>query len=285
MGTEIINYDEAYAKAAEGYAAQNRAVGGETISTQSGVLNLGDNELVGNQLACVILDSTLENAFYPGRYDANVKLPPVCYSSSREAEGMEAHLQSMGADKTYFTPQNMQQVPIDENAPTLGMRWASPCDGCKQNIWGSGDQGRGKACKNNYRLALLPAGIYEPRGRDYDLALYDDPQHYAGASVAYMKIPVTSGKFFEAYRTQMRTQHRRPPFGVFTRIYLTPHKDHQFHVNFEFIELADPALGQTLFARNRELTSEAFKGYEPPSPEDKAKAGGGAGARGSFGRR
>lgn len=273
-GTNVTNYDEAYAKAAEGYANQDRSAGGSLMSTKSGVLRLDENELLGNQFACVIVDSVLENTYFEHGYDPDLVLPPTCYAFSREADGMKAHLESMKADQSFFKPQNFQRDTF-----------TSPCDGCQKNTWGSGDKGRGKACKNTYRLALLPAGYYEAQGRDYDLNLYTDEKHYASAGLVYLKIPVTSTKLFENYRSQLRTQHRRPPFGVFTRIFLTPHKDHQFHVNFEFIDLADSALGPTLFNRNGDLVKDAFKGYEPPSAEDKQKAGGGSSARGNFGRR
>jgi hypothetical protein len=263
-----MNYDARLAADAEKYAKQDRSSEGAFLSTRSGVLALGDEQLPGNQVAVVIVDSVLQNLYYEGAYDPNNKVPPVCYAFTRgEPRDMVPHLESMSRDQEYFMPQNMAD---DGKGGVI----VGGCDGCPMAEWGSamrsGVPGRGKACKNQYRLALLPAGLYQqaPNRRDWELGLHDTADHYAGADVVFLNIPVTSGSAFEKYRKMLRVQHARAPYGAVTKIYLTPHQTNQFSVNFELIELATPEMLKGIIPRVDVLESEPFKGYEAPSAED-----------------
>lgn len=272
MGTDIVNYKAAYAAAAEKGSKQDRGGDGTYFSTRGGILALGEEQMPGNQVACVIVDSILENAFYAGAYDPAVITPPTCYSLTRgEPDEMQPDLANMSLDQEYFMPQNMAD---DGNGGVI----VGGCKGCPMNEFGSamrnGQPGRGKACKNQYRLALLPAGLYQqaPNRRDWELGLHDEPAHYDSADVIWLKLPPTSGSYFEKYRKMLRMQHARPPFGAFTRIYLLndPHK--QFTVNFELIELVPNEVAGSIIARAQMLEAEPLKGYEAPKPEDKAPA-------------
>lgn len=259
-GTDIVNYDEAFAKAAEAQSVQDRGGEGTFLKTRGGILALGEEQLPGNQVAAVIIDSVLENAYYPTKFDPNNKAPPVCYSFTRgDPCDMMPHIESMEKGIEYFMPQH-----LTGDGNVMG------CKGCPMAEWGSSDTGRGKACKNQYRLALLNAGFYQqaPNRRDWELSVIDDPNHYAASDAVYLKLPVTSGAIFERYRKMLRVQHARPSFGALTRIYLTPDAKNQFTVNFELIELLPNELAASIIARNAAITSEAFKGYEAPNPED-----------------
>lgn len=270
MGTAITNYDAAYADKAAAMAKQDRSSEGSFLSTRGGILALGEEQLAGNQVACVIVDSVLENAYYPNAYDPANPAPPTCYAFTRgEPEDMQPHLESMSKDQNYFMPQNMAD---DGRGGVI----VGGCKGCPMSEWGSamrnGQPGRGKACKNQYRLALLPAGLYEqaPNRRDWELGLHDEPAHYEAADIVFLKLPVTSGAIFERYRKMLRVQHGRPPFGAITRVYLTPDPKNQFTVNFELIELLPAELAPPIFSRNEVLEAEAFKGYEAPNAEEQA---------------
>lgn len=275
-GTNLTNYDARLAADAEEYAKQDRGGGeGTFLSTRSGVLSLNDEQLPGNQVACIIADSVLQNLYYAQSYDPSEKLPPTCYAFTRgEPRDMQPHLESMSRDQTYFMPQNM-----DASGAIGG------CDGCPMAEWGSamrnGVPGRGKACKNKYRLALLPAGLYQqaPNKREWELGLHDTADHYAASDVVMLNLPVTSGAAFEKYRKLLKTQYARAPYGAVTRIFLAPHPTNQFSINFELVELATPEMLRGILPRVDSLRSEVFKGFEAPKPEDKAPA------PGRFGRR
>lgn len=270
-GTNITTYDARLAADAEKLAKQDRSSEGTFFSTRSGVLALGDEVMPGNQVACIIVDSVLQNLYYPSAFDPNNKAPPICYAFTRgEPRDMQPHLESMSRDQDYFMPQNM----ADDGA---GGVIVGGCDTCPMAEWGSamrnGVPGRGKACKNQYRLALLPAGLYQPhpqRRNDWELGIFDDAAHYATSDVIFLNVPVTSGKNFEKYRKMLRIQHARAPYGAMTRIFLTPDNNNQFTINFDLIELATPEMLEGIIPRVDELEAEPFKGYEAPSAEDQA---------------
>jgi len=266
VSNDLVNYEQAYADAARMYAEQDRASGEAlSISTRAGVLSFRDNALPGNQLACVILDSVLTNTFFLGRFDPNNVEPPRCYAFTRgNADDMRPHLESMSAAKDFFIPQNLQPDG------TIG-----GCKTCPQNQYGSADTGKGKACKNQYVLTIVPAGMYSParNARDWELDVYDTEEHYASVDAVKIKVPVTSGKRFEDYRRMVRNNHGRAPFGVFTRIWLAPDPRSQFVMNFDFIDLAPNHLAPVLFRRNGEIINAPFEGYKKPEPKENQPAG------------
>lgn len=265
-GTNLTNYDAQLEKLAEQAQKLERSAGREFLSTRAGVLKYADEELPGNQLAGVIIDAVREHAYYPGAFDPDNKTPPVCYAFGRGEESeMTPHVESMAKSMDYFMPQNM------DAAGNVG-----GCAGCPMNVFGTADKGGGKACKSKIRLAILPAGIYEPVGRtDWQLNLFDELDHYKTATPAYLSVPVTSGKAWSDYTRMLRTKYGRPPLGVFTRIFLTKHDKHQFHVNFELVAPGDQGLVPnellgTLIERGEVEVSEPLRGYEAPSAEDRA---------------
>lgn len=264
-GREITTYDDAYAKAAQQYAAQETKSGGRFLSTRAGVLSFDEQALPGNQLACIVLDSVMENTYYSTRFDGSgPTVPPVCYAFGRGDTDMFPHIESMQKAPHYFVPQHI------ENGQVAG------CDGCPKAQWGSSDTGRGKACSNRYRLALLPAGVYEqsPNRRDWELGLYDDPAYFQSAEVLYLKLPVTSGKRWSDYTRMLRTTLGRPPFGAVTRLYLQPDPKTQFGVHFELIEPLPDELAPAIIRRNQETMTQIIQGYEPPDDTQQPKGAG-----------
>lgn len=258
-GTNITAYDEKLAAMAAAQQAIERSSGGrDFFSTKAGQLVLNDEAMPGNQIAAIILDSYREQDFFAGKYSDNNKAPPICYSFGRGSEDeMQPHIESMQKSQDYFMPQH-----FDANGNIAG------CKGCPKNEWGTADVGEGKACKSKYRLTLLPAGIYEPVGKnDLKLGVFDTLEEFKGVEPAILSVPVTSGKLFSDYTRMLRTKHGRPPLGVYTRIHLTPHKDHQFHINFDLIEEVPNELLGYMIERGEAEVAEPFRGYEKPQEQ------------------
>ena len=250
-GTQVTKYDEAFAKMAQDYVSGER-VTGQFISLRGGVLTFGEEAMPGNQICAVILDYVQERTFYADKYDPDreVALPPVCYAFKRNDDNEEmAPHPSMQADLSYFQPQN------------------DICRTCPNNNWGTADTGRGKACSERRRLALLPAGYYAPRrgSRDFDLTLIEDPEHYAAADIAFLKLPVTSVKDLARYVTTLASQLHRPPLAVVTRIYVEPDVKTQFRVKFEMIEQLPDTMYEIIMKRHEEAKANIVFGYPPPS--------------------
>lgn len=267
MSNDLVPISQRWAAAAAVAVDEEPVEAGNFISLKGGIMTIGDEPLPGNQMYVVILDSYRERTFYEGRYNADVAAAPVCYAFARGDEMAE-----------------MGPHPSMQQHPAVFIPQADECAKCPHNEWGSNDQGKGKACQDRRRLILLPAGYAEPikGSRDFNVQLFDDPDHYAGADTATLKLPVTSGKEYSRYVAQLATVHGRPPHGVITRVYLEPHPQHQFHVRFELVDLIpDNEIGEAVLARNEFQREQDYPAYTPPQERDKPEQT----KRGVLGRR
>lgn len=273
MANDIVNYDELYARRMAQATQGEQLRSGTFLSTRGGILTLGEEQMPGNQVCVVILDWVRENTYYGDRYNPDNPQPPICYAFARgaaEEDEMGPH-PSMQADAAYFQPQS------------------NDCKSCQWNQWGSADKGRGKACQNRRRLTMIPAGIFTPKrgSRDMDLDIFDDPEHFAQADTAFMKLPVTSVENWGKYVHQVGEATNRSPDGVITRIFVEPHPKYQFVVNFELLEKVPNELVQIIMKRADSAQQQEIQGYLPPrEPEPGAPAAGGGlrGLRRSFDR-
>jgi hypothetical protein len=236
-----------WAQQAEKYAAQEQLQGGTFLSTRGGVLKFGDEEMPGNQACVIVLDCVHENTLYTERFDDDKRASPICYAFGRDSDEMAPH-PSMAQHPEYFVAQN------------------ATCSGCPANAWGSADTGRGKACQNRRRLALIPAGYYEPRrgSRDFDLHLFQDEKDFQTADVAFLRLPVTSVENWSRYVQQVAATKHRPPHGVLTRVFLEPDPKKQYKVCFEMVEDIPDELAELVIGRNEEAQRVVIQGYSPP---------------------
>lgn len=268
MANEIINYEAQFAEDAGKYSKQEKAREGLNISTRGGILRVGFGEdaveVPGNQLCTVVLDAINANTYFDVKFDPENPLPPKCYAFGRSDAEMFPHLETMRADQNYFTPQHIAEGQV------------RGCQGCPQAEWGSNDRGKGKACTNRRRLALLPAGMYVPQGRSWALDMYEDPKHFETAGIAVMSLPPTSIRAWGKYVQWLSQTHRRPPYGAVTRIFVEPDQKHQFHIEFEFIELVPPPLVAAIVQRHNDVVARELliQGYPPPSEEAPRGRGG-----------
>lgn len=147
--------------------------------------------------ACIIIASTYENAYYKGKFDPNNPQPPLCYAFGQDEDGMAPH-------------------------PDVKQKQSETCNTCQWNKWKSDPEGgKGKACKNTRRLALLPADAAE------------SPQKAAESDTLYVKLPVTSARDWGKYVHAVSAEMKRPPFGVVTTLTTEPDPKNQFKVVFK----------------------------------------------------
>lgn len=227
-GTEIVKWDEELEKQAEIAAGMEaNAGGGQFFSMKAGVLSWQDAPLPNNQMAVIILDSILENVFYEGEYSPDNPQGPICFAFGRDDKTIAPH-------KVVF-----------EN----GTQQCTVCVDCPMNEWGSADKGRGKACRNTRRLAMIPAGTFKTDGK---FELFDDVEHLSSAGIGFMKLPVTSVKGYASFVKQVAGALRRPPFGIATKVKVVPDAKTQFRVLFEpLLKLPDEVMG-TIMQRYEE---------------------------------
>lgn len=254
-GTQLTTYDAEYAAQAKAWAEQEATNNTKTLTTKGGVLKLGEEQLPGDQACVIILESVKMNTLYRNKleghvYDPNDKSPPICYSFARGNDAMAPHI-SMAKHPEFFQPQNYD------------------CGTCTHNQWGSAPRGKGKMCDNRRRLTLLFAGIYTPRkgSNDFDLGIFDDPQHYRETDLVNISIPPASLEGWGKYVAQLSAAMHRPPFGVVTRLWLARSPNGGFTVEFQTIEEVPDTIYPTIQARVQEAAALPFQGYSPP--EDK----------------
>ena len=230
--TAVTNWEaELEAQARVAAKAEQNTGGGNLYSIRGGVLSYGGNPLPGNALACVVADFLFVNVFYEGDYDPDNPAPPTCFAFGFEERGMEPHEIVRAED----------QAQHDE------------CDGCPQNEWGTADRGRGKACRNRRRLALIPAGTFDAAGRFVPEA---DPAYFQGVAIGYLEIPPTSVKAWGNYVKQITGVLKRPPHGVLTRISVRPDPKNQVAVSFELIDRVPGPLLPTVMAKHKEARAQ-----------------------------
>lgn len=224
--TAIAKWEEELAAQAEAAASQEASTGGgQFFSLKGGVLSINDSPLPDNEMGVIILDSVLENVYYEDEYDPDEPAGPTCVAFGRDED-------TMGPDEGTVT--NAQ---------------APACSECEFNEWGSADRGKGKACRNRRRLAIISAGDIDKHG---DFEAHDELEHFERADIAYLALPPTSINSFGAYVKQLAGVLKRPPHAVFTKIALVSDPKTQFKVTFDNLGAAPNEIIPALMERHSE---------------------------------
>lgn len=254
--TAVANWDEELARDAEVAAGMEaNAGGGQYFSTQGGILAFNDSPLPDNQMAVVIVDSILENVFYADEYDPNNPAPPTCFAFGRDDGALAPH-------------------------PTVverGQAQHETCRGCPMNVFGTADKGRGKACRNTRRLALIPAGDLTKEGR---FTANREPDDFARAPMGFLKLPVTSVKGYANFVKQAAGALKRPPHGIFSTVKEIPDAKTQFKVLFSPLATVPNDVMAAVMARR----AEAVATIETPYPLDVEERDDKPAARGAKGK-
>jgi len=231
----VANWQEELAKMAV-QTAEAEKPSGNWVSFKGGQLTIGGNSMPKNRVNCVIIHSIFENQLYEDRYDPNNPQPPICYAMSETDDDLKPH-------------------------PDSAKPQAETCEVCPNNVWGSDPGGgKGKACKNVRRLAIVSAD---------DL----DASKLPGAEVALAKLPVTSVKNWSTYASQIANVLKLPPLAVITEMSVEPDPKTQFQVNFQLMDkIADGAIIQALLNKRRESTPLIFSPYDKPQPKPEGQA-------------
>lgn len=251
-GTGVANWEERLALMAKESTQQEASVAtGQFLNTRGGQLTWNGNPVKDNKLACIIVDNILENAYYEGDFDPDSPAPPVCYAFGRDDKEMAPHPDSP-------SPQH------------------ETCRGCPMNEFGTADRGKGKACKNIRRLAILPA---EP--------LTDDA--IQKGEIFFLKTPVTSVKGWAAYVRNLDALRHRPPLGVISEISAIPDAKTQFKLIFSHVKDIPGTVMGAIFKRHDEVKESIAFPYSPqseaPAPARKLAARGAAPVKKPAGRK
>jgi hypothetical protein len=221
--TALVSWEDRLAAYAVEAAAEESVVGGKFLSLKAGRLAIDKVPCAGNKLDVIVVAHTTEYALYEGKFDPNNPQPPVCYAFGKDEQQMVPHEKAS-------KPQH------------------ADCATCPKNQWGSDPEGgKGKACKNTRRLALLPADCV------------NNPDSITDAEEIYLKLPVMSVKNWALYVNNVSAQYRRPPFGVVTSITTEPDAKSQFKVVFKAVSrVGDAAIGAIVQRHENSAKSIGF---------------------------
>lgn len=234
--TGIVSWNEELAKYAEQAAADVGQNTGSFINVRGGQLTFQGNPIKDNKMDVVVLDSIHENAYYTGDFDPDKPQPPSCYAFGRDEATMAPHPES-----------------ADPQSKT--------CAECPHNKFGSAERGKGKACKNLFRMALIStAGL--------------DATNVTDVEEAYLKVSVTSTKAWKGYVKGLKDTFKRPPFAVVTKVGVIPDPKTQHRFTFNIVDPLPEALMPGVFKRATEfIKADTIKfPYPKPAEEEEAPA-------------
>lgn len=200
------------------------------ISFKSGMLSYNDTPAKDNEILCVIVASAFENGWYPNKYDPNKIVSPECWAINVVEDDM---------------------APTDES----GDPQSTSCAVCPKNQWKSApDGGKGKACKNGRRLAIVLA------------------DQLAEPDILMARLPVTSIANWSKYVNTIGNVVHRPTWGVITKMKVVPDFKTQFKVTFQFMGLIDDELSlENVHSLNQQLLTEGsalLQGYSKNVDEE-----------------
>lgn len=238
--TAVVPWEAEMAARAQKAAAASRVHGfTKKLSTRGGILAIDDTPLEDNELRVIVVGATPENQYYTTAYNSNQPAVPACYSfgdpnADDPEDGMAPH-------------ESAEAKEGDDN----GL-----CANCWANKMGSADIGRGKACKNIYRVAVITEDALESAD-----ALKD-------AEVRMLNVPVMSVKNWTKFVNQINDDMQRPPEAVVTMVSVVPDTKSQFQIKFKFEELInfDGELWAAMKAKREEVAKELVAPY--PKQED-----------------
>ena len=227
--TEILDYEALLAGMAKEATAVEKP-SSSTISCRSGILAYNKNPVPGNKLDCIIIASTHVNMLYKGAWDPDNIANPDCYAYSPDGENMVPH-------------------------PSVANPLCDNCADCPANKWESQDMfggkaGRGKACKNQRVLAIIPADT--------------KPEDILTAEVAILKVPVTSVQNWGQYVNKVATLFNRPPLAMITQLGVVPDLKTQFKLTFTNVQPVDKSMLKGLIDRSKLLQPTLEREYDAP---------------------
>jgi hypothetical protein len=214
--------------------------GGSYIGvTGDGNFRYGD-EVLGDTLSVVVVDFVFDNAYYDKPYDPDNPQPPACFAIADNEEDLVPH----------------ESVPSPED---------SACANCWANEFGSDSRQRGKACKNQRRLAVLAV---DPEN---DFVVAPDSE------VAILRLSPSSLKFWKSYVTKLARVTGLPPAGVVTELSLEAIKGQSGYMVKPIMvqEITDPASQDAVILHMEHVADLLHTPYnlEREEREEKPKRG------------
>ena len=226
------NWEEQMAADAKASASAVANIGGGAwLSIRNGVLKFQGTPLADSQLDAVALGWIFDKAYYGDvDFDPDSPASPVCWALGEDAPGQDIK----------------KLIPSDDSHD----RQADACDGCSKNEFGTSRRGKGKACKDGVRIALLHADYL----KSADLV--------ADAPIVYLRVPPTSLTAWAAHVKKIANVLEKAPYAVVTRIAVAPDDSVQVRVSFDVQEdIRDRKLLGAIFTKRQAVLKEIGMPY------------------------
>lgn len=221
-----MSIEDQIKKELQAQSGQLGALPSNKISLRNKEFKLPDGQSSPGPLECVILDFAWFMVNYPGVYNSNNPQSPNCFAMGRE-----------NPDSGLLTPD-----------PSVTNPQHSDCKNCPMNEWGSSPVGKGKACKNQRRLIIVPPNFTE---ETEPMTLYVSP---AGL------------KNFDAYVARLKNEHQILPVQAVTEVSFDSAVSYSL-LQFKFVARHDNVqLAWALRERSQDLL------FKPVETEDKKAA-------------
>lgn len=223
-GTALVKWEEEFANIAKENAKNAKVSEGKFLSFKGGRMSFGGADVEDNEIRCVVIGWAYHNAYYdPDEpYDPKNPQSPICYATGVGEDEMVPH----------------------ENAPE---KQCGGCVDCPFNQFESAKTGKGKACKNGIRLALIAESDLE----DMD-----------SVEVVYASLPPKSIKNWLVYvKKELSERAQRPHWAVVTLMKCIPDSESQFRITFKNEELIEDS---DLFTPLKELWKKTMEGIDFP---------------------
>lgn len=162
----LVNYEEQLRQELGALSRQIEPPSTNKISTKGKLFTLPDGQSSPGPMQCIVVDWVAHNMLYAGGYNPNLRQPPVCWAIGKV-------LDEMKPSDSVPTPQH------------------TDCATCPKNQWGSGQNGKGKACKNQRRLLILPPNFKEG---DEPMTLFVSPTGLKSWNKYVKKLAQEQGK-------------------------------------------------------------------------------------------
>jgi len=231
QGTAVIDADE---NLRHQIANQQKMLGkistsAKFISFKGGQISIDNKIIPGAKTDVILLAFMGERTYFPDGYDPDVRQSPVCYSYYNvedDDEGAKPH-------------------------PKAKEGQAKSCADCPHNEWGSANVGRGKACRESVRLALIPA-----------------VQDMSKAQIWHARVPITSVGAFKSHVSDLLSAEK-PMWAVVSKLIVTPDAKTFFKISWEIVRGITQA--EAAIVQGKAIAAERDISFEYPDFEETVK--------------
>lgn len=224
-----VKWKQQLAELAAEDAAREPAGGGNAISTRGHKFTLGGS-VIPNPMRVIVLDYSFENAYYAEAYDPDSPASPSCFAVAKKEQEL---------------------APDSEKVPEPV---SEACDGCPNNEFGSADSGRGKACKNGRKLAVISADVKELT-----------PEYVAETAVAFIRVSPSGIKHWSGYVKKLKNALDAPVCGVITELDFDPDSDQPVLTMQYLEEINDGDVLEAVLKRRAEVQDDLLAGFQAVS--------------------